>query len=142
MKMGFAVVGLVLAIGCSGDDEGEDTGFVPADSQGGPCADRSGAYTVHYEELSGDCGPMNDEIVVAESSLGSACEGSSVTSTDNCVITTDVLCPAGGGETFRLSGQVAWSKDGSKATAKIDVGFRDDAGRLLCSSIYRVTFQR
>jgi hypothetical protein len=132
-----SILGLLALASCGGDD----VSVLVAPAFEPSCRARSGAYSVQYQELSGDCGSFESEVVVVESAGGRSCTGSSETSLDGCSVRSEARCEEGEG--FRwLTGQVLWNPDGSSGVGTFQITKSNRAGIVSCSSVYRVTFRR
>jgi hypothetical protein len=143
MQKVFGLLGLGLVCfltACNGDDD-DDDGFVAPG--GGTCAARSGAYTLHFAEKSGDCGPVDDQIVVAGGMQmqDPNCTGGPV-DTDTCTITSQITCANGDGTETTLAGQIRWDQASTKASGTWQFTLTDSANNVLCQSTYGVTATR
>lgn len=99
------------------------------------CTARSGSYRVTYEEESGNCGPLHEEIVTLDrqpTAVEPPCTGSIDYSSDNCEVTFSATCPDGSSST----GKALWDCDGAYGEATIELTAPG------CSSIYHVEHER
>jgi hypothetical protein len=113
------------------------------------CAERSGSYALHFEELpGGTCGPLKDsgERIEGVSVPVSPCSGSGHMSADGCVTATDAICP-GTDHGVAIVGErnrtTWWSTDGASGRALLttEVRYANGSGTY-CASSYEVTLHR
>jgi hypothetical protein len=128
----------VLALGCSSS----------VDDQGGPCSQRSGTYLTQYEERSGNCGPIPEQLqtITEQPTMPEApCTGAIDYSEDNCSVTSSVVCPEdglGAGWTSTVELKADWNESGSAGTAIVQFVVKDGAGGIVCQSTYNVTITK
>ena len=110
----FAVLVTLSTTGCGGAAAGLD-GTAPS-------AQPAGVFSVHYEPLSGNCGPLADAVVLIDPSAGvygcdchvaATCQESSEYATGEQVAADQCARDAGGRSVESLSR--AWAADGRSA---------------------------
>jgi hypothetical protein len=129
----------------SGDDDDDNSNGLGAPTGSTECQARSGAYTFTFAERSGDCGPLDPQIVVAggQSSAPDGCTGGQVPSaSDSCLVSLDQTCPAAEGTSVTQVGQVRWAADASSGSGTVQVTLLDAGGTVLCQSTYGLTITR
>lgn len=121
--------------------------LVTACSDGGPCGDIVGTYSVTFDERSGSCGDVSEQIVVLDSrqpsSAAANCSGNQSQSQDKCTITSDIACtvPNEPGVRVEYRGKVEWDSDGDEAEGLMQVTIIE-YGRTTCTGTYDVTYRR
>jgi hypothetical protein len=139
MRGVWVVVALVGAAGCA--DAGAGPGGSDGDESARECADRSGVYLFKMTEKSGDCGPVDPELIDFDRPSPTTCKAKTQsTSADNCDITSTIVC-TGGDATVTLKSVVHWSTDGSIASGTATAtGESPTMGH--CSSVYSLSYVR
>ena len=118
---------------------------------GGPgmCMPLEGTFLVETTELSGDCGPFDDFIVVlplspAEEEASQCVFDARSVSDDRCRIDYEQTCPGvvPGVELSTTVGFVEFEPDGSGSIDVSEWCVRGEEGVRLCCSIYRTRWRR
>jgi hypothetical protein len=153
MKIHVVFLALMCAtssIGCGADDDddagggggGSGGGFV-APNPANRCAERTGAYTIKFTEKSGNCGPLEDQIVTPTTQADPLCQDNAVPSSDPCVETSNATCDTGQNTSSRIVGQVRWDASGNSAVGTYQLTITDlTDGSVLCQSTYDVRATR
>lgn len=114
---------------------------------GAPCGmeNRSGTYLVEYDEQSGDCGPLTDEV----GRVGGGGSDSCVTnyedlSDDMCRLELDQTCTFTDGSTMSVTAVTteAEGSEGEELTGTFNITLRDSQGAYVCKSLYGVKATR
>lgn len=122
-----AIAGLVLA--CGGDED---------------CAKREGMYLVTTTVRSGDCPPLEEQLVSMDGAAPNDpnCSGFTTESEDHCKVTIDRKCSEVSGgylSTSHMKGVVTWSTYGRSGTGILTVQFSRD-NVPFCSGSYGVKY--
>lgn len=110
------------------------------------CAKPSGMYLATYQERSGTCGPLADEVATFEgqpAKPASPCtSGEYRYSADNCEVTTvDVTCPSLSGQGSTVwNGKYVWNVKATEAAGTLALDLDD--GSFTCQSSYNVVLER
>jgi hypothetical protein len=114
----------------------------------GPCAPRSGTYSITFTRRDGDCGEIAENIQVFEQgtpttnpTLPPNCSGALQNSTDNCATRFDVTCVLSNGARLTERGSGTWATDGSSGDSVEQVIVRAPDGSA-CSGTYDVRYRR
>jgi hypothetical protein len=127
-------------IGCSGASSGGGaitTTLTSCD----PSTQWTGTYLVHFDVVSGNCGPIPDELTMVDGAGGAAtmastngCQGLDAMASDgNCRVDGQSLCPGGIHVTGYLVQQTA---NGSSIIGE------ETLSAPSCAGTYRVTYTR
>ena len=114
-------------------------------SSDGPCAQRSGAYSIKSKTRDGDCGELPEQIQTLDKQPTEPeppCTGTISYSDQNCTVTLSATCPGPNGTTIKSSGIARWSEDGSSGTATIGMNILDPVGRGICTGSYDWTYTK
>lgn len=139
-----AIGGMVLFLAACSGSEGSE-------AEECDLANREGTYLRTYVEHSmGSCGPLRSELVVIKGSFlgipeGCALDEPSRASADGCESTTSFTCPFeddGPATTSSFVSSIRESDGGARVTGVLQARFHDDAGALVCASIYDVFYER
>lgn len=108
-----------------------------------PC-ELSGAYRISAREVSGDCGPMPDQV---DSTMTAELPGCSQRRAApppdvECGLNYTRTCVAPDGSSLLLGVSIARELDDETWSGAADATLRDAAGRVTCHSLYRLTFTR
>ncbi len=128
---------VIIPIGTSGE------GMGPISET---CVQRQGTYRVQYQERSGDCGPMTEQMVTMNGqpeTPGDSCTGEILYSADNCeVANVNVKCPVEDVGEMVFNAKMDWSLDGSTGQGEQNVILYDTYGEFVCQSSYDVAIKR
>ena len=138
----------VVFAACGGDD-----GFDPETASS--CERPDGVYTVRYDERTGNCGPISDEVVRLDPSTGETsgdefqdCDNIYERADNGCSAEVDSICdvydPATGRflATRTIVGTTSVVRaDGSRLEGTYEISISAGSG-LSCRSTYDVTFTR
>lgn len=133
----FAIA--LLLVGCGQDAPRE-------------CGPTSGAYRMHFDEQSGDCGPQDDVLAPVDGPgavpdgqpdpvTGEVCNRDLEVSSDQCSSMGIVVCQRTDGSTARGQSVLERYQGGALVTGTLDVTVTR-AGAILCHSVYGVTARR
>ncbi len=105
--------------------------------------ERVGTYLAHYDLASGNCGPVDDQLLSFNAGPGSpanACTVNSERITESgCKIERDVTCRTSTGSIRTVASSTQQTEDGGLLTGIISF---DITGRSPCLGTYRLTFTR
>jgi hypothetical protein len=142
--MKAAIGGIVIFLAaCSGSEGSEPEAC--------DLAHREGTYLRTYVEHSmGTCGALRSDLVVIKGGFlgipdGCALDEPSRASADGCEITTAFTCPFEDDGTATTSSfilTIRESDGGAWITGALQARFHDDAGALVCASLYDVEYER
>jgi hypothetical protein len=107
----------------------------------------AGSYRLDFVERSGNCGPVPEKVIDANSAtnmmMAGTCTGSSTISADKCTADYDTTCPVPGfAESVREQGTIHVAADGLMATATEQVTIMDGNGAVICWGTYDITFAK
>lgn len=118
------------------------------DGTGGPCGQRTGTYLIQYEERSGTCGPIPEQIDTSTeqpTAIDPPCTGGISYSDDNCDVTYETSCPANGigpGYSSTGRGKVTWDESGSSGSGTVQYVVYYPDMTIACQSTYDVVATR
>lgn len=112
--MGKLLLAVLVAVGCSGSGAAPVEPVPPA----AVCAQRTGAYRIHYVMQSGTCAPMADEVFAVGDNDPTCTPTSQNVSIDLCEVDATVVCVDSGGETI-LTGFTRWTPDALGAAGTV-----------------------
>jgi hypothetical protein len=130
----------MVVLGCGGGEDEEISCSLD---------ERRGTYLAEFRTVDGNCGEQTSAVLRLDSTAmmnGCTVSGENVVSTDQCSLTSTVVCPfdqlAPGAtlETTMISRQEA--DDGSRITGTMTMGAFDANGIEICFGTYRVTAER
>jgi hypothetical protein len=110
------------------------------------CAARSGSYLASYQERSGTCGPLSEEVVTFDGEptkpAAPCTAGEYRYSDDNCEVSTvNVTCPSLSGEgSVVWNGKYTW--DETSTTANGTISLEVDDSFTPCQSSYNIVLER
>lgn len=139
-----------MAIGCSAGaptPSGPTQSVLAPGPAGSACAARKGTYLVQYNETSGTCGKLTDQVLVINDEVVakevSKCTGGSEASSDNCDIEVDETCPVTDrAANVRTKGKVTWSNDGRVGSGLLQFIVSDQEPGVSCTGVYKVVYVR
>lgn len=127
---------------CAYSAEPGDSEDISIECETGEC---SGAYMAHHVTLSGNCGSLEDAVVMIDGldDFGGCTVASATWSGDGCQVEATLECPRTDGGTVEIVG-VAEQRDDAcdQVITTATYRLRDTAGMLLCSGTYRITYER
>ncbi len=140
-KAGFGLLCGLMACACSGSSDDDD--FTCQQS------DRIGRYLVQFQELSGDCGAIPDQLATIDdpSALPVGCtfDAADGWSSDQCTLQRAYTCPLPdvGPNTFvTIDGSTAQQdEDGNVISGTVESTIVDGT-LVLCRSTYKATWSR
>jgi hypothetical protein len=120
-----------------------------SDSTQDGCEARSGSYLYRYDERSGNCGPLAEEVLVLDSApdpveLGCEVRTGYPIDLEACGVDVDLTCPEpgiGDAATSTWRGSVNWSANADRGSGVMKLVIQD-GDRILCQSSYDVTVSR
>jgi hypothetical protein len=140
VKLWWPIIVCFMILGCSSDSSKNDGTTV---SQLNPCATKGATYLVHYTELSGNCGPLQDEIYNTPSSGTTntpiVCDE---VSQDGCTA-RDTNCrqKLSNGCMVVMTFETTFTQDGSSADGIATINLNCPDGSW-CQSTYKYTYTR
>lgn len=113
-------------------------------------SDRSGTYYVAYNEVSGDCGPIDDTYIEFEDgeAVGvdiTGCSSTNTWSSDACSVETTGSCADyENGLAIGVAGETTQEDDdGDKISGTLSIAIKDlNTGADLCASSYEVSYKK
>ncbi|KKK51503.1 hypothetical protein LCGC14_3114290 [marine sediment metagenome] len=132
------VVTVGLQTGCGDDSEQDNSDFTCS------IEDRTGTYLMHSVKLSGDCGPMNDSLVVFDAPMDPECTIIDETwSEDECHLSYTIECILPDISISVTGVSIQQDSAGRRITEIMDIWIYDTpTGDLLCHSLYDIVFTR
>lgn len=135
--LGAALGGMLIACSSPAEPDEESLECSPDD--------RRGTYLVTSEELGGTCGELPPFVGRLDDTLPDGCsldEPDSV-SADGCTLERSLTCVDASGQTTYTVGTTTQETDsGSVLTGVATITLRDAAGSELCTSTYRLRYER
>ncbi len=117
------------------------SGVVGCGDSNGDCKKPDGTYLMTFNEQSGDCGRISNQIVQLDgfAQPWGQCTGHHDISPDWCTIQINETCTEDD-FTMEFQGNLEWNKSGSHASGTWQITASDSSH--WCSSIYRVEYER
>lgn len=136
MRISSAVVLILLGAACASNPK----------PTAGPasCVVPGATYEIHTEEVSGDCGPVHDDLVnvsndgSSEHNAEVGCVLGSDDHLDGCTSYLDRVCQIGDGLSVTVHGKSTFDAKGHGSALQSLVYTKD--GQVICSSNYRLTY--
>lgn len=138
------LIALVMVTGCPGADDSAGGSSKEVVSNDGTCELRDGTYVFSYSQVTGDCGPLSDEVLVVQAGTGFAagmasavdCDESRSCSDQHLALSARCSVSLGGSE---LEARKVISFNVARGTGVLELRIVDPANAESCASTYSIT---